>query len=113
MFRCDGHNTRDSNQTVDAGFCVPAPGLTLSKSAPIHTVSTDRESLKQQLPAIIPLMRRESAIDRAKQKDRVERARRMTPEQRLQACVEISSVVLEIARTGKRDREEKRRRLRS
>ena len=56
-------------------------------------------------------MRRPSAIDRAKQKDRVERARRMTPEQRLQASVAISSVVLEIARAGKRYREEQRQQL--
>jgi hypothetical protein len=57
-------------------------------------------------------VRRESAIDRAKQNDSVERARRMTPEHRLLACVNISSVVLELARIGKRDREEKLRRPR-
>ena len=49
-------------------------------------------------------MRRPSAIDRAKQLERIERARRMTPEARLLACVNISMAVLELQRAGKRDR---------
>ena len=50
-------------------------------------------------------MRRKSAIDEAKQKDRIERARRMTPEARLQACIRISHVALELRRAGERYRQ--------
>jgi hypothetical protein len=45
-------------------------------------------------------MRRKSAIDEAKQKDRIERARSMTPEARLQASIRITHVVLELRRAG-------------
>jgi hypothetical protein len=53
-------------------------------------------------------MRRQSSIDRAKRKERVERARRMTPEGRLEACVRISRAVMEIHRAGERYRQEVR-----
>ena len=49
-------------------------------------------------------MRRKSSLDVAKQEDRIRRARKMTPEERLLACVNMSHVVLELARVGKRDR---------
>ena len=50
-------------------------------------------------------MRRPSEIDRAKQLERIERARRMTPEARLLACVQISTMVLQLQQAGKRDRD--------
>ena len=49
-------------------------------------------------------MRRKSSIDTAKQKERIERARRMTPESRLEACVNLSRLVKEIQRAGERYR---------
>ena len=51
-------------------------------------------------------MRRKSSIDRARQKERIERARGMTPEGRLVACVKISRLVKEIQRAGERYRQE-------
>ena len=51
-------------------------------------------------------MRRKSSIDLARQKERIERARQMTPEERMKACVKISRVVMEIHRAGERDRRE-------
>ena len=53
-------------------------------------------------------MRRKSSIDRARQKERIERARGMTPEARLVACVKISRLVKEIQRAGERYRKETR-----
>jgi len=50
-------------------------------------------------------MRRKSAIDRDKQASRVERARRMTPESRLLACINISQTTEELQRNGKQYRE--------
>jgi hypothetical protein len=50
-------------------------------------------------------MRRKSAIDRAKQHERIERSRRMKPEDRLLACVNLCSVGVEIQLAGKRYRE--------
>jgi hypothetical protein len=52
------------------------------------------------------LVRRKSAIDRAKRLDRIERARRMTPEERLLACANVSRVIVELHEVGKRYREE-------
>lgn len=49
-------------------------------------------------------MRRPSAIDQEKQQERIERARRMTPEERLLACANISRAVLELQLAGRRDR---------
>jgi hypothetical protein len=46
-------------------------------------------------------MRRKSFIDLAKQKDRIERARRMTPEERLQACVNLTEFGIEFQRAQK------------
>lgn len=51
-------------------------------------------------------MRRKSAIDRAQQAQRLEEARRMTPEQRLELSAAISSTVIELHRAGKRYRKE-------
>lgn len=51
-------------------------------------------------------MRRKSAIDQAKEAARIEEARRMTPEQRLEACAALSAAVLQIHAAGQRDREE-------
>jgi len=50
------------------------------------------------------MRRRESVIDEAKQRDRIDRARRMTPQQRLQACLDFSAIVLEFHSAGKRHR---------
>ena len=50
-------------------------------------------------------MRRPSSIDRAKQKERIESARRMTPAERLEVCVKLSKLVEEIHRSGKGMRE--------
>jgi len=55
------------------------------------------------------MRRTKSAIDEAKQRERIERARRMTPQQRLMACVEFSSMVLEFHNAGKRRRAEHQR----
>ena len=49
-------------------------------------------------------MRRESSIDRDKQTDRVERARRMKPEERLAACVSLSRTVFELHLAAERHR---------
>lgn len=49
-------------------------------------------------------MRRRSSLDDAKRRDRIERARRMTPEQRLQACVNLSKLTAELRLAGERDR---------
>jgi hypothetical protein len=46
--------------------------------------------------------RRKSSIDLAKQKERIERARRMTPEERLQACINLSSLVAEFQQAGRK-----------
>ena len=46
-------------------------------------------------------MRRESSIDRAKQKDRIERARQMTPEERIQECINLTELGLEFQRAQK------------
>jgi hypothetical protein len=48
------------------------------------------------------MKRRKSAIDRAKQIERIERLRRMKPEDRLQACLSISALTGEFQRAGKR-----------
>ncbi len=58
-------------------------------------------------------MRRKSAIDRAKQAERIERARRMTPEQRLEASASVSAAVMELHRAGHRDRQELLKKRRS
>jgi hypothetical protein len=50
-------------------------------------------------------VRRNSAIDLAKQKERIERARKMTPEARMVACINMSRVVMEIHRAGERHRQ--------
>ena len=50
-------------------------------------------------------MRRKSSIDLAKQKERIERARQMTPEARMGACIRMSHVVMEIHRAGKQYRQ--------
>jgi hypothetical protein len=52
-------------------------------------------------------MRRPSAIDREKQRERIERARRMTPEERLLACANTSKAVLELQLEGRRNRARK------
>jgi len=51
-------------------------------------------------------MRQKSRIDQEKQRERIERARRMTPENRLLACVNISRLVAEFQRAGQQYREE-------
>ena len=51
-------------------------------------------------------MRRKSAIGRAKEEKRIEEARRMTPQQRLEASAALSAAVLQLHRAGQRDREE-------
>jgi hypothetical protein len=58
-------------------------------------------------------VRRKSSIDIAKRLDRIERARRMTPEARLSACVNLARTTLELQQSGKRYREEKLRNTRS
>jgi len=58
-------------------------------------------------------VRRKSKIDLEKRRERIERARGMTPEERLLACVNFSSLVVEFQRAGKRYREEKLRLSRS
>jgi hypothetical protein len=50
------------------------------------------------------VVRKKSSIDREKQLERIERARRMTPEERLSACVNISRAVLELQLSGKQRR---------
>jgi hypothetical protein len=50
-------------------------------------------------------MRGKSAIDHAKQTERIERARRMSPERRLEACINLSKLGAEIQRAGRRYRE--------
>ena len=50
------------------------------------------------------VVRKKSSIDREKQLERIERARRMTPEERLLACVNISRAVLELQRSGRQSR---------
>jgi hypothetical protein len=52
-------------------------------------------------------VRRKSTINLQKRLDAVERARRMTPEERLQAAANLSQTVKEIERAGKRQRERK------
>jgi hypothetical protein len=52
-------------------------------------------------------VRRKSTINLQKRLDAVERARRMTPEERLQAAANLSQTVKEIERAGKRQRESK------
>jgi hypothetical protein len=47
-------------------------------------------------------MRRKSSIDLAKQKERIERARRMTPEERMQTCINLTKLGLEFKRAQKR-----------
>jgi hypothetical protein len=54
-------------------------------------------------------MRRPSAIDREKRREKTERARRMKPEDRLAASVNISKAVGELQRAGQRRREELRK----
>jgi len=52
------------------------------------------------------LVRRKSAIDRAKRLDRIDRARRMTPEERLLACANMCRAIVELREAGKRYREQ-------
>jgi len=58
-------------------------------------------------------MRQKSRIDQEKQRERIERARRMTPENRLLACVNLARLGVEIQRAGQRYREEALRLSRS
>jgi len=58
-------------------------------------------------------MRRKSFIDTVKQLDRIERARRMTPDRRLLACANVSGAVLELQLSGKRYRKQALRNSRS
>ncbi len=78
--------------------------------------STDEARLASrngQLTAYNPSMRRTSAIDRAKEAERILEARRMTPEQRLEASANLSAVVMELHMAGNRYREELLRKRRS
>jgi hypothetical protein len=50
---------------------------------------------------MVAMERRKSAIDLAKQRDRIERARRMLPEDRLQACINLSSLMAEFRKAQK------------
>src|SRR5438552_3299460 len=50
-------------------------------------------------------VRRKSSFDQEKQRDHVERARRMTPEERLQVSINLSRAVAELHLAGKRSRE--------
>jgi hypothetical protein len=50
-------------------------------------------------------VRRKSSLNREKRRNLAERARRMTPEQRLEATANLSHAVKEIERAGKRHRE--------
>ena len=47
-------------------------------------------------------MRRKSSIDLAKQKERVERVRQMTPAERLKECVGLTELGVEFQRAQKR-----------
>lgn len=49
-------------------------------------------------------MKRTSTINRVKRLDLIEKARAMTPAERLQTCVNLSHAVGEFARAGKRHR---------
>lgn len=57
-----------------------------------------------------PGMKRTSSINRAKRQDLIEKARAMSPEERLQTCVNLSHTVVEFARAGKRHRKGAHRR---
>ena len=48
--------------------------------------------------------RQKSFINELKEKSRLEQARRMTPEQRLEACAHLSEIVKELELEGKRMR---------
>ena len=50
-------------------------------------------------------VRRKSAINRTKRLSLIERARRMTPEDRLVACANLAKVTTELQRAGKRHRD--------
>jgi len=50
-------------------------------------------------------VRRKSSIDREKQRDRFDRARRLTPEQRLIACMNLARTGAELQRAGMKYRE--------
>ena len=65
----------------------------------------DNDALCRSHPDIIIFVRRNSAIDSDKRLSRVERARRMTPEDRLLACLNISHAIADLRRSGKRHRE--------
>jgi hypothetical protein len=58
-------------------------------------------------------MRRPSQIDRQKQARLLESARRMTPEERLLACVNLSRVAAEFQQAGQRHRRSRSRTTRS
>jgi hypothetical protein len=50
-------------------------------------------------------VRRRSAINEEKWIERVKSARRMTPEQRLSACVHLSRVIAELHQAGRKHRD--------
>lgn len=58
-------------------------------------------------------VRRKSFINEQKRLDAIERARRMTPEQRMEAAANLSQTVKEIERAGKQQREGKSKKERS
>jgi hypothetical protein len=58
-------------------------------------------------------VRRKSSINREKRLNLAERARRMTPEERLKAAANLSHAMKEIERAGKRHREGNARKERS
>lgn len=53
-------------------------------------------------------MRRKSAVSDWKEAQRIEQARRMTPEQRLEASADLHVLVMELHRAGNRYREERK-----
>jgi hypothetical protein len=54
------------------------------------------------------MARRKSALGASMERSVIERARRLTPEARLSACVNLSRIGAEIKRSAKRHREETR-----
>ena len=58
-------------------------------------------------------MRRKSSINREKRLNMIERARRMTPEKRLEASANLSQAVQELERAGRRHRQGDPRKVRS
>lgn len=54
-------------------------------------------------------VRRKSSINREKRLDTIERARRMTPEQRVETAANLCQAVMELERAGKLQREERAR----